>query len=145
MELNSKWAASCSRSQEADLQYMVTKLSQLAIKHEYVLNSIKRDTSLYVFVKPGSEGLIPILFATSEKWHKTQQETPHLVDAWLRVVLFQALLIELGNRLLTASNSEETMQSAKELAENGMGPDGGEAQGGSPYAHQVHQAIWWPM
>ncbi|CAE7783508.1 unnamed protein product [Symbiodinium microadriaticum] len=130
---------------EADLQYMVTKLSQLAIKHEYVLNSIKRDTSLYVFVKPGSEGLIPILFATSEKWHKTQQETPHLVDAWLRVVLFQALLIELGNRLLTASNSEETMQSAKELAENGMGPDGGEAQGGSPYAHQVHQAIWWPM
>ena len=55
MELNSKWAPSCSRSQEADLQYMVTKLSQLAIKHEYVLNSIKRDTSLYVFVKPGSE------------------------------------------------------------------------------------------
>ena len=43
---------------------------QLAIRHEYALNSLNHDTSLFLFVKPGKEGLIPILYASSEKWHR---------------------------------------------------------------------------
>ena len=95
--------------------------SQFAIRHEYVLNSIKRDTSLFLFVKPGAEGLMPILFAASEKWHQTEKES-RLIGSSLRTLLMKALLIELGNRLVTTSQSEETMQVAKDtgwVAENG--------------------------
>ena len=84
------------RQSDADLQQMVHRLSQLAIKHGYVLSSIKQDTSLFLFVKPGPERLIPILFAASEKWHQTQKEAPRLVDSSVRIVPMKVLLIELG-------------------------------------------------
>ena len=63
-----KW----DQATDYELQLHVQKLTQLAIRHEYTLNSIKQDMSLFLFVKPGQEGLIPILFAASEKWHQTQ-------------------------------------------------------------------------
>ena len=53
----------------------MTRVSQLMIKHEYAINSLKQDTTVYFFVKPGAQGLLPILFNTSEFWSQVQPDT----------------------------------------------------------------------
>ena len=98
-----------------DLQTTVQRLSQLTLRHEYALGNLRQDTSMCLFVKPGAEGLIPILFSASEKWNRTQEENPHLIDSSLRIVLMKAFLIELCNRLANTAKSEETMQAAKAM------------------------------
>ena len=98
-----------------DLQSTVQRLSQLTLRHEYALGNLRQDTSMFLFVKPGAEGLIPILFSASEKWNKTQEESPHLIGSSLRIVLMKAFLIELCNRLANTAKSEESMQAARAL------------------------------
>ena len=98
-----------------DLQVTVQRLSQLTLRHEYALGNLRQDTSMCLFVKPGAEGLIPILFSASEKWNRTQEENPQLIDSSLRIVLMKAFLIELCNRLANTAKSEETMQAAKAM------------------------------
>ena len=98
-----------------DLQSTVQRLSQLTLRHEYALGNLRQDTSMFLFVKPGAEGLIPILFSASEKWNRTQEENPHLIDSSLRIVLMKAFLIELCNRLANTAKSEESMQAARAM------------------------------
>ena len=98
-----------------DLQSTVQRLSQLTLRHEYALGNLRQDTSMYLFVKPGAEGLIPILFSASEKWNRTQEENPHLIDSSLRIVLMKAFLIELCNRLTNTAKNEESMQAARSM------------------------------
>ncbi|CAE7741462.1 pol [Symbiodinium sp. CCMP2592] len=100
---------------EYGLPDMVQKLTSLAIKHEYAINSMMQDHTLYLFVKPGDEGLLPILFATSEKWNATQQTDPSQITEPLRLVMMKAFLIELGQRLKATKDQPESMQKAKEL------------------------------
>ena len=91
-------------------------MSQLLIRHEYAINSLKQDSTVYFFVKPGPLGLLPILFNTSEKWNKVQRESPEKTEESLRlVVLLKALLLELGQRLTNYKNNEESQQAAKEM------------------------------
>ncbi|OLP75598.1 hypothetical protein AK812_SmicGene44580, partial [Symbiodinium microadriaticum] len=98
-----------------DLQSTVQRLSQLTLRHEFALGNLRQDTSMCLFVKPGAEGLIPILFSASEKWNRTQEENPHLIDSSLRIVLMKAFLIELCNRLTSTAKSEESMQAARSM------------------------------
>ena len=98
-----------------DLQTTVQRWSQLTLRHEYALGNLRQDTSMCLFVKPGPEGLIPILFSASEKWNRTQEENPQLIDSSLRIVLMKAFLIELCNRLTNTAKNEETMQAAKAM------------------------------
>ena len=94
---------------------LVNRMSQLLIKHEYAINSLKQDSTVYFFVQPGPQGLLPILFNTSEKWNQVQHETPEQTEESLRLVLLKALLIELGQRLKNSQNNEEAMQAAQEM------------------------------
>ncbi|CAE7356293.1 clpC, partial [Symbiodinium sp. CCMP2592] len=100
---------------EYGLPDMVQKLTSLAIKHEYAINSMMQDHTLYLFVKPGDEGLLPILFATSEKWNATQQTDPSQITEPLRLVMMKAFRIELGQRLKATKDQPESTQKAKEL------------------------------
>ena len=94
----------------------MNKMSQLLIRHEYAINSLQQDSTVYFFVKPGPLGLLPILFNTSEKWNKVQRESPEKTEESLRlVVLLKALLLELGQRLTNYKNNEESQQAAKEM------------------------------
>ena len=96
----------------SDIQTTIQRLSQLTLRPEYALGKLRQDTAMCLFVKPGPEGLIPILFAASEKWSRTQEENPQLIDSPIRIVLMKAFLIELCNRLTIAAKNEETMQAA---------------------------------
>ncbi|CAE7659163.1 unnamed protein product [Symbiodinium sp. CCMP2592] len=105
-----------SWTQDYNLPDLVQKLSSMAIKHEYAINSIMQDHTLYLFVKPGDEGLIPILFATSDKWHKVNQTDPSSTTESLRLVMMKAFLIELGQRLkATMENQHDSLKQAKDL------------------------------
>ena len=111
-----RWGGSWGQDMDLhDLQTTVQRLSQLMLRNEYALGNLRQDTSMCLFVKPGPEGLIPILFSASEKWNRTQAKNPHLIDSSLRIVLMKAFLIELCNRLANTAKSEETMQAAKAM------------------------------
>ena len=94
---------------------IVHRLSQLVIKHEYAINNLKQDSTVYLFIKPGAQGLLPLLFSTSEKWNQVQREHPEQTEESLRLVLLKAFLVELGLRLRNSKESEEAQQAAKEL------------------------------
>ncbi|CAE7448564.1 unnamed protein product [Symbiodinium sp. KB8] len=80
--MNPGWSQGRARTSEQDLSQIVHRLSQLATRHEHVLNNIKQDTSLFLFVKPGAEGLIPILFATSENGIRPRRKLRRRPETW---------------------------------------------------------------
>ncbi|CAE7522754.1 unnamed protein product [Symbiodinium sp. CCMP2592] len=94
---------------------MIQKLTSLAIKHEYAINSMMQDHTLYLFVKPGDEGLLPILFATSLKVERHIPGGSVFNAEPLRLVMMKAFLIELGQRLKATKDQQESTQKAKEL------------------------------
>ena len=102
-------------SQSAELPDLVHRLSQIVVKHEYAINNLKQDSTVYLFIKPGAQGLLPILFNTSEKWNRVQREHPEQTEESLRIVLLKAFLLELGQRLRNYKESEEAQAAAKEL------------------------------
>ena len=112
---NQDWGQSWCQNRSSDMSDLVNRMSQLLIKHEYAINSLKQDSTVYFFVQPGPQGLLPILFNTSEKWNQVQHETPEQTEESLRLVLLKALLIELGQRLKNSQNNEEAMQAAQEM------------------------------
>eukprot|EP00439_Symbiodinium_sp_Y106_P045088 s3243_g5.t1 len=71
----SDWGYSWNQFRHTSMEDLVTRVSQLMIKHEYAINSLKQDTTVYFFVKPGAQGLLPILFNTSEFWSLVQPDT----------------------------------------------------------------------
>ena len=71
----SDWGYSWNQFRHTSMEDLVTRVSQLMIKHEYAINSLKQDTTVYFFVKPGAQGLLPILFNTSEFWSQVQPDT----------------------------------------------------------------------
>ena len=66
-------------------------------------------------MKPGLQGLLPILFNTSDRWNQVQRETPEKTEESLWLVLFNALLLELGQRLKNYQNNEEAQAAAREM------------------------------
>ena len=109
------WNHSWNQSRYGSMEDLVTRMSQLMIKHEFAINSLKQDTTVYFFVKPGAQGLLPILFSTSERWHQLQRDTPEKTEESLRLVLLKALLLELGQRLRNFLESEESQKAARDL------------------------------
>ena len=109
------WNHSWNQSRYGSMEDLVTRMSQLMIKHEFAINSLKQDTTVYFFVKPGAQGLLPILFSTSERWHQVQRDTPEKTEESLRLVLLKALLLELGQRLRNFLESEESQKAARDL------------------------------
>ena len=109
------WSHSWNQSRYGSMEDLVTRMSQLMIKHEFAINSLKQDTTVYFFVKPGAQGLLPILFSTSERWHQVQRDTPDKPEESLRLVLLKALLLELGQRLRNFLESQESQKAARDL------------------------------
>ena len=113
-------------------------VTQLSIKHEYAINSVKQDHhTRYLFVKSSEQGLIPVPFATSETWHKTHQKKPSLINSSLRMAMLQALLIEMSQPLLNTKKDEQGdgMDHGHGRLENSRGR---EAPGGAGCTRSTH-------
>ena len=70
---------------------------------------------MHFFVKPGAQGLLPILCHTSERWNQIQRDTPEQTEESLKLVLLKALLLELGQRLKNFLGNEESQKAARDM------------------------------
>ena len=55
----------------------MNRMSQLLTKHEYAINSLKQDSTVYFFVKPGPQGCCRISSTPQRNWRSgTRQRGP---------------------------------------------------------------------
>ncbi|CAE7940093.1 unnamed protein product [Symbiodinium necroappetens] len=89
------------------LEGKVYKLTQLVLRQEQTLASLRQDMVMHLFMKNGESGMIPILCET--------EEAPSKLSYSLKIALFKQLLITMHERLEAASQKEEALTHAKSL------------------------------
>ncbi|CAE7267840.1 unnamed protein product [Symbiodinium sp. CCMP2592] len=57
-----------------NLTYLIKALARLALQQETALKILRQDYSWVLFVQPGNQGPLPLLFAAAQKWKKSQEE-----------------------------------------------------------------------
>ena len=97
------------------LEPKVYKLTQLVLRQEQTLASLRQDMVMHLFMKNGESGMIPVLCDAATKWRTTKEEEPTKLSYSLKLALFKQLLITLHERLGETSQKEEAMTHAKSL------------------------------
>ena len=97
------------------LESKVHKLTQLVLRQEQTLASLRQDMVMHLFMKNGESGMIPVLCDAATKWRTTKAEEPTRLSYSLKLALFKQLLITLHERLGETSQKEEAMTHAKSL------------------------------
>ncbi|CAE7250598.1 unnamed protein product [Symbiodinium natans] len=73
-----------------NLTYLIKALARLALQQETALKILRQDYSWVLFIQPGSQGPLPLLFAAAQKWKKSQEEGT--TTSTLRTTLFGCLI-----------------------------------------------------
>ncbi|CAE7535527.1 Pol, partial [Symbiodinium sp. CCMP2592] len=103
-------------SQDPDwMEYRMNRLSQLVLRQEQIISAIRQDLVLYLFVRSGPEGMVPVLCEAAEKWRKMKEEEPEKITYSLKLMLFKQLLITLHQRLTNMIADEDALAKAKNL------------------------------
>ena len=97
------------------LETKVHRLTQLVLRQEQTLASLRQDMVMHLFMKNGKSGMIPVLCDAANKWRATKEEEPTKLSYSLKLALFKQLLIMLHERLGETSQKEEAMTHAKSL------------------------------
>ena len=58
------------------LETKVQKLTQLVLRQEQTLASLRQDMVMHLFMKNGESGMVPVLCDTAAKWRITKEEEP---------------------------------------------------------------------
>ena len=69
---------------------MIKALARLALQQETALKILRQDYSWVLFVQPGNQGPLPMLYAAAQKWKKAQEE--NTATTTLRTALFGCLI-----------------------------------------------------
>eukprot|EP00439_Symbiodinium_sp_Y106_P079800 s745_g18.t1 len=69
--------------------------------------------TMYLFVRIGPNGLIPILCQTAEKWRLLRETEPTKLTYSLKMALFKQLLISLHEGLTTTAKDKQAMDKAQ--------------------------------
>ncbi|CAE7642777.1 unnamed protein product, partial [Symbiodinium sp. KB8] len=104
-----------SETQPEWIEAKVHKLTQLVLRREQTLASLRQDMVMHLFMKNGESGMVPVLCETATKWRTTKEEAPSKLSYSLKIALFKQLLITLHERLEAASQKEEALNHAKSL------------------------------
>eukprot|EP00439_Symbiodinium_sp_Y106_P052744 s4389_g7.t1 len=97
------------------LTHRVNTLSQMVLRQEQTLASMRQDTVVYLFIRSGQEGMIPVLCAAADKWRKMKEEKPDQLTYSLKIAMFKQLLISLHQRLSETYKDNEAMTRAAKL------------------------------
>ncbi|CAE7215921.1 unnamed protein product [Symbiodinium sp. CCMP2592] len=97
------------------MEYRMNRLSQLVLRQEQIISAIRQDLVLYLFVRSGPEGMVPVLCEAAEKWRKMKEEEPEKITYSLKLMLFKQLLITLHQRLTNMIADEDALAKAKNL------------------------------
>ena len=76
---------------------MIKALARLALQQETALKILRQDYSWVLFVQPGNQGPLPMLYAAAQKWKKAQEE--NTTTTTLRTALFGCLIQMLHTEL----------------------------------------------
>ncbi|CAE7930216.1 unnamed protein product, partial [Symbiodinium sp. KB8] len=104
------------------MEERMDRLTQMVLRQEQTLSALRQDLMLYLFVRSGEQGMIPILCQAAEKWRAIKEETPEKLGYSLKLAMFKQLMITLQERLTETSKSQQAMDHAKSL--NWVDPDG---------------------
>ncbi|CAE7203240.1 unnamed protein product [Symbiodinium sp. CCMP2592] len=97
------------------MEYRMNRLSQLVLRQEQIISAIRQDLVLYLCVRSGPEGMVPVLCEAAEKWRKMKEEEPEKITYSLKLMLFKQLLITLHQRLTNMIADEDALAKAKNL------------------------------
>ncbi|CAE7839819.1 unnamed protein product [Symbiodinium sp. CCMP2592] len=97
------------------MECRMNRLSQLVLRQEQIISAIRQDLVLYLFVRSGPEGMVPVLCDAAEKWRKMKEEEPEKITYSLKLMLFKQLLITLHQTLTTMIADEDALAKAKNL------------------------------
>ena len=97
------------------LTHRVNTLSQMVLRQEQTIASMRQDTVVYLFIRSGQEGMIPVLCAAADKWRKMKEEKPDQLTYSLKIAMFKQLLISLHQRLSETYKDNEAMTRAAKL------------------------------
>ncbi|CAE7591001.1 unnamed protein product [Symbiodinium sp. CCMP2592] len=81
------------------MEHRMNKLTQLVLRQEQIISAIRQDMVLYLFVRSGTEGMVPVLCEAAEKWRRMKEEEPEKISFSLKLAMFKQLLISLHQRL----------------------------------------------
>ena len=70
---------------------------------------------LYLFVRSGEKGMIPVMCQAADKWRQLKEESPEKLQMSLKLAMFKQLLISLYERLTTTQQDAQAMAHAKSL------------------------------
>ena len=104
------------------MEERMDRLTQMVLRQEQTLSALRQDLMLYLFVRSGEQGMIPILCQAAEKWRAIKEETPEKLGYSLKLAMFKQLMITLQERLTETSKSQQAMDHAKSL--NWVDPEG---------------------
>ena len=90
-------------------------LMQLVLRQEQTVASLRQDMVVYLFVRSGPEGMIPVFCEAADKWRTMKEETPDKLTYSLKLTMFKQLLTSLHQRLTETYKDAEAMERAATL------------------------------
>ena len=103
---------------EGDQEWMTHRmntLAQLVLRQEQTLASLRQDLVIYLFVRSGREGMVPVLCEAADKWRTLKETEPDKLTYSLKLAMFKQLLISLHQRLSETIKDKEAMERATSL------------------------------
>ncbi|CAE7445631.1 unnamed protein product, partial [Symbiodinium microadriaticum] len=108
-----------SDSQLRELQGLrnrVDLLTSLVLRHDNQLNILALDQTYMIFTRTDIPGNVAsVLYEAGKAWNNLKASSPEKLEAPMRVILFQKLLVTIARRLDQIMSSEDKMKQAKTL------------------------------
>eukprot|EP00439_Symbiodinium_sp_Y106_P010489 s6324_g1.t1 len=119
-QTNNPWnqTQNLQTSLDFDPEWMTQKvntLTQLVLRQEQTITSLRQDTVVYLFVRSGPDGMVPVMCEAADKWRTMKTETPEKLTYSLKLTMFKQLLISLHQRLTETAKDDAAMERAKAL------------------------------
>ena len=83
------------------------QLARLLIHHELQLQSLQQDCKLHLYLRSGQRSFLPNLHGMATEWSRLRREEPQKIGSPLRVILLQAVLVEMDTRVQLALQKEK--------------------------------------
>eukprot|EP00439_Symbiodinium_sp_Y106_P022921 s7586_g2.t2 len=87
--------------------YLLHRLLRLLIHHELQLQSLQQDCKLHLYLRSGQRSFLPNLHGMATEWSRLRREEPQKIGSPLRVILLQAVLVEMDTRVQLALQKEK--------------------------------------
>ncbi|CAE7535458.1 unnamed protein product, partial [Symbiodinium microadriaticum] len=102
------------RGPQLDMRYILPLVLRMLLRQEDELQMIRLDKAFCLFVDPvqGDGCILKALYKIAKAWKDKRDQDPPQVNAPLRMIMLEALLTEMKNRLKLLSENAEAQEMA---------------------------------